>query len=93
MTHTSPCKTLTECIQEKNDTMEIISDRLISIENDLNDLHKMKDDLSTIAEILSAWNNAKGFVTTVKILGKVAIFIVAIGAAYAAIIHGLGFGK
>jgi len=91
--HDSPCKTLTDCISEKDETMSLINQRLINIENDLRDIHKMKDDLSTVAEILSAWNNTKGFVTTLKILGRVIMWSAAIGAAFVAFSHATGLGK
>jgi len=93
MEHESPCQTLTDCIQEKNDAMNDITDRLIGIDHTLAELHGMKQSMDTIAEILTLWNNAKGFTIIFKAIGKTAIFLVACGVAYSAFVHGLGSGK
>ena len=81
--HNCPCQPLQDC-------QEDVHARLINIENELMELKGMKEDVATMAEILSAWNNSKGFVTTVKILGKTAIFIVVMAGAITAIINWKG---
>lgn len=49
------------------------------------DLKAIKDEVSKMNEVLQAWNNAKGFIKTIRLLGEVAKWLVATGAAIAAI--------
>ena len=40
-----------------------------AIEIIIHDLKSIKNQLATVTEILTAWNNAKGFVKTIKFMG------------------------
>ena len=40
------------------------------------EVQRIREDLKGIREMLDAWNNAKGFVTTMKNVGKLVIFFV-----------------
>lgn len=40
-----------------------------AIEIIIHDLKSIKNQLATVTEILTAWNNAKGFIKTVKFIG------------------------
>lgn len=69
---------------------ETVSDSLIEMIYE--DMQIMKatmlchtEKLERVAEIVSAWDNAKGFVKTVRIVGEVAKWLVVAGAAVTAI--------
>lgn len=49
-------------------------------------------ELKKVAEILEAWDNAKGFVKTVRLIGEVSKWIVAAGAAVGIIWYFLAHG-
>lgn len=83
--HTTPCSSLQECSLETKD-------RLTSIENELKDLTLMKKDIEKIAEVLTAWDNTKGFAITLVAIGKVLVFSVAVLAAILALKQYLSLG-
>lgn len=49
------------------------------------DLQDIKKEVSKMNEVVQAWDNAKGFIRTVRVIGEVAKWMVATGAAIAAI--------
>lgn len=49
-------------------------------------------ELKKVAEILEAWNNAKGFVKTVRMIGEVSKWLVIVGGSMAAIWYFLHSG-
>lgn len=77
--HAPPCEPLKECKKET-------SDRLTTIETDIKE---MKSDICAMRDILETWNNTKGFVTTVKVLSKLAIWASVTIGALTAIYHAL----
>ena len=79
MQHEPPCEPLKKCRTET-------SDRLTNIENDIK---SMKDDVCAMKDILETWNNTKGFVTTIKIISKVAVWIGITSAAFTGIYHAI----
>lgn len=58
------------------------SDEAIKLIHD--DLQNIKSELKTVTEILVAWNNAKGFVRTIKFIGDIVKWGAPIVAALAA---------
>ena len=62
---------------------EIAGHQMLSVIHQ--DLQSIKSDIKTMREVLSAWDNAKGFVKVVRISGDVAKWVVLVGAAIAAI--------
>lgn len=52
-------------------------------------VESIDDNVQAMREILDTWNNTKGFVTTVRVLSKVTIFIGVTGAALAGIYQAL----
>lgn len=69
--HVTPCQPLREC---KEDTTE----RLTNIENDLKHI---KESLESMVDIINTWNNGKGFVNTIRVLSKIAVWLGITGAA------------
>lgn len=65
--HPTPCPALDAHVK----TAELIY-------RDTQELKKLQTD---IVEMLKTWNDAKGFVTTMKSIGSIVLWIVAIGAA------------
>ena len=49
------------------------------------DLQEIKQTLAEMKEIVTAWNDAKGFIKTVRIIGEVLKWAVAVGAALLAL--------
>jgi len=47
------------------------------------ELREMKETQESMKDMLTAWNNTKGFVTTIKTAGKLILWLVALGAAWA----------
>lgn len=68
--HDSPCKEL---------------DNHITLERQMaEDVRELKETCRAMKEMLEAWNNTKGFVTTIKNVGKLLLWLVAIVAAFSA---------
>ena len=44
-------------------------------------LTNIEDKLDSLLEIVEVWDNGKGFINTVKVISKIAIFISLTGAA------------
>ena len=59
-------------------------DKLTEQETLIKELH---DDVKAMREMLEAWNNAKGFVSTLRLLGVVMRWLAAISAGIAAIFY------
>ena len=49
------------------------------------DLQEIKQTLAEMKEIVTAWNDAKGFIKTVRTIGEVLKWAVAVGAALLAL--------
>lgn len=49
------------------------------------DLKGIKEELKKVAEVVEAWEDAKGFVKTIRTIGEVAKWIAVVSAAVAAI--------
>ena len=49
------------------------------------DLQEIKQTLAEMKEIVTAWNDAKGFIKTVRAIGEVLKWAVAVGAALLAL--------
>ncbi len=91
-----------DCICVHGDCMTIqkLSERVVVLEDEiaplmrqaLSELKELKAQSKTQLEIMTVWNNAKGFVRTLSMLGTVAKWIAgvtaAIGAIWLAITHG-----
>ena len=69
--------------EEWNPHAEISSHKMLYVMH--LDLQSIKSDIKNMREVLSAWDNAKGFVKIVRISGEVAKWFVAVGMAFAAI--------
>lgn len=72
--HQSPCNALQEHASIASESIESI----------MQELKEIKATCQEMKDMLEAWSNAKGFVATVKNVGKLLLWIVAIGAAYSA---------
>lgn len=85
---TDRCK---ECGDDWHDSP---CEELKSHKDDIIDkLDQMQAKLDAVAEIMTAWNNAKGFVSTLQTIGTVAKWMTVTGAAFAAMwywLHGGG---
>lgn len=55
------------------------------IEQIHNDLKDIKDEVAKMTELMAAWDNAKGFVKTIRVIGELTKWVVAVGAAITAI--------
>lgn len=51
------------------------------------DLEEIKATLKELKEMLDVWKNMKGFISTIQVFGAVAKWLVATGAAIAAIYY------
>lgn len=51
------------------------------------DLEEIKATLKEVKEMLNVWKNMKGFISTMQVFGAVAKWLVATGAAIAAIYY------
>lgn len=60
--------------------------RILAAQNEQKQLQEAQAaELKKVAEILEAWNNAKGFVKTVRMIGEVSKWLVLVGGAMAVI--------
>lgn len=66
--HTTPCQRLIERIE--------VEDRIFQR------LEEIEKNQKVILEMMQVWNNTKGFVSTIRILGKLLVWVVAILAAW-----------
>lgn len=71
---------------------EIPSTRLMALVHaDLQGIKKLQvrqqKTLDEMNDLLKAWNNAKGFITTLKVIGVVIKWVAMVGAACAAIYY------
>ena len=73
------CKELEECKQAVETRISEMEDSIESI----------KDDVKAMREIIETWNNGKGFVNTIRILSKIAVWLGLTGAALAGIYHSI----
>lgn len=81
-------------------TLEELMARVDALEKDLTPLikevltkvHTIEGQNQTQLEMMEAWNNTKGFVKTVVILGKVAKFIAVTGGAVATVWAAIKYG-
>ena len=74
--HTSPCKNL--MVHTELETNILVELNAIRQGQTL-----ILTQQESMKEMLEAWNNTKGFVTTIKTAGKLILWLVAIGAAWA----------
>lgn len=49
------------------------------------DMHTIRTDVKSMKEILDAWNDAKGVIRTIQLLGQIAKWIGGIAAAVGAV--------
>lgn len=81
--HDSPCAPL------KEHQTELEGHRKSLVEK----IDKMQATLNSVAEIVTAWNNAKGFINTLQTVGVVAKWFTLTGASVVAIWYWLHGGK
>lgn len=80
------------------DRVDELTERVDALEADVrsmmselgSDVRQMRQDLETVREVLLAYNNVKGFLSTVRFIGVVLKVLATIGAIAAAIWY---FGK
>ena len=77
MNHDTPCQSLQECSIETKDSIIAINEHLIQIDEKMEKLSKLENSIETIADILTAWNNSKGFAVTLLSLGRLVMFAAA----------------
>ena len=79
-----------DCDKKIDGCREDIDRQIETINSSLERLHK---DMTDIKEILEAWNNAKGFVTGIRVFGGILRFLALTSAAAIAVwalLHGQG---
>ena len=81
--HESPCAPLEEHRTELEEHRKSLVEKI----------DKMQATLDSVAEIVIAWNNAKGFINTLQTLGVAAKWFTLTGASVAAIWYWLHGGK
>lgn len=77
--HEPPCEPLKEC-QKKT------TDRLDSLEESMASVHS---NVIATREIIEAWNNGRGFVTTIRVMSKIVVWLGVTGAAITGIYHAI----
>lgn len=70
---------LKECRDEVDKSMAILHGRVDAFVQATSTIHEIRDDIREMREILDAWNNAKGFVTTIKFLSSLIKWISIVG--------------
>lgn len=81
-THLPPCEPLAECKEGVSEKMELILEKI----------EQISKTQKSMAEIVTAWNNTKGFVNTIQLISKVLRWASITGAAIAAIWYAITHG-
>lgn len=73
--------------KSEKERLEKIENEVAAIQSDIKTILSMQNDIKAIYDIIETWNNTKGFVVTIRVLSKVAVWIGVTGAALATIYH------
>jgi len=69
--------------------LEALSHRLESLSITADSIKQIHDDVAKMREIIEAWDNAKGFVTTIKFLSALVKWLTIVGGAVGVIWYAL----
>lgn len=86
MEHTPPCDQLKVCSEDTEKRMSGLEAQISDLKSNVDD---MKSDLKAMREIIETWNNTKGFVTTIQVLSKIAMWFAGLTAAIVGAYHAI----
>lgn len=81
-----------ECRNEVDNALATLHGRVDEFSLAIGALGKIQEDIKEMREIIDAWNNAKGFVTTIKFLSAFIKWAAIVGGAVGVLWYFLKFG-
>ena len=85
-------KHIKECRNEVDASLAILHGRMDDFSRAIVTLGEIKQSVEEMREIISAWNSAKGFVTTIKFISAFLKYSAIVGAAVGMVWYVVKFG-